>query len=96
MEATTACIRQADPASIQQASTASTSTVSASLVQQAGTVYLMDEGEMEHTQKKRKIEIQLLEEQIKTQKLIQRAMEEQIKTQQLNQKAMANIAQKFA
>lgn len=67
---------------VTNAMQASTSTVSVSPVQQPETLYLMDEGEMEHRQKKRKLELQLLEEQIKTQQAIQ--------------KAMANIAQKYA
>lgn len=64
IEATTTSIQQGDPAFTSQTGTASTSGVSVSPVSQAETLYLMDQVEIEHVQKKRQLELQVLEEQI--------------------------------
>lgn len=58
-----------------QAATGSTSSVPLSPVQQANSLYLVDEGEFEHRQKRRKLELQLLEEQIEAQKAMKIAMQ---------------------
>ncbi|KAK4306956.1 hypothetical protein Pmani_011499 [Petrolisthes manimaculis] len=57
-----------------QATAGSTSSVPIFPEHQAETLYLMDEGELEHQQKKRQLELILLEESIKTQDAIALAL----------------------
>ncbi|KAK3886762.1 hypothetical protein Pcinc_009082 [Petrolisthes cinctipes] len=69
----TSVLLPADDSAVQAAA-GSTSRVPVYPEQHAETLYLMDEGELQHRQKRRKLELTLLEEKIKAQRAITLAM----------------------
>ncbi|KAK3882775.1 hypothetical protein Pcinc_012854 [Petrolisthes cinctipes] len=69
----TSVLLPADDSAVQAAA-GSTSRVPVYPEQHAETLYLMDEGELQHQQKRRQLELTLLEEKIKAQRAITLAM----------------------